>query len=125
MLFQKLIIKRKKYMYKIIISEYVLDKIDNFMESYLNSFLSLFEDSWIDNVHLIEDNYIKISEELKIKIISWIKNTFKEKIIWKKIWENNELSVVILVGNYRLFIDFTENLEEKIRFIENIEFYKK
>lgn len=124
-MFQKLIIKRKKYMYKIIISEYVLDKIDNFMESYLNSFLSLFEDSWIDNVHLIEDNYIKISEELKIKIISWIKNTFKEKIIWKKIWENNELSVVILVGNYRLFIDFTENLEEKIRFIENIEFYKK
>lgn len=112
-------------MYKIIISEIVLNKIDNFMELYLNTFLSLFEDSWIDNVYLIEDNYVKISEELKIKIISWIRNTFKEKIIWKKIWENNELLVVILVWNYRLFIDFTENLEEKIRFIENIEFYRK
>jgi len=124
-LFQELIIKRKKYIYKVIISENVLDKIDNFMESYLNSFLFLFEDSWIDNVYLIEDNYIKISKELKIKIMSWIISAFKEKVIWKKIWENNELSVVISVWNYKLFIDFIENLKEKIRFIENIEFYKK
>ena len=124
-MFQELIIKRKKYIYKVIISENVLDKIDNFMESYLNSFLFLFEDSWIDNVYLIEDNYIKISKELKIKIMSWIISAFKEKVIWKKIWENNELSVVISVWNYKLFIDFIENLKEKIRFIENIEFYKK
>ena len=91
----------------------------------MNSFLSLIEDSWIDNIYLIENNYIKISEELKIKILSWIKETLKEQIVWRKIWENNELSVVIMVWNYRLFIDFTENVEEKIRLVENIEFYKK
>lgn len=112
-------------MYKIIILEEALLKIDYFMDKYLESFLHLFEDSWINNVDLIEYSYIKISDELKSKILLWIKSILKEKVIWKRTWENNELSTIIVIWNYRLFIDFTENNIEKIRYVENIEFYRK
>lgn len=49
----------------------------------------------------------------------------QENIFWKKIWEENQLSVIISVWNYRLFVDFSEDESQKLRVIENIEFYKK
>lgn len=111
-------------MYKVIVTDFVLNKIDIFIEWYLNTFLNLIEDSGIYNEHIIKNNYIEISQEFKINIIESIKDSFKEEIIWKKILQNS-FQTIVLVWNYRLFIDFEEDNQEKIRFIENIEFHKK
>lgn len=112
-------------MYNIIIEKLVIDKIDNFIEYDLNSFLSLIEDSWIDNIYLIEENYIKISAEFSEKILFSIKNNFKEDIISKKLEKEDIFSLIFSVWNYRLFLKFREDINKKIRFINDIEFFKK
>lgn len=111
-------------MYKIIIKDEVSEKIDNFIDNYLNSFLDLFIDSWINNLDLIIASYEKTAELFREKIYLELKNRLKEEIIWKKILKN-AFQTTVLVWNYRLFVDFEEDIEEKIRFIENIEFHKR
>lgn len=111
-------------MYKVIVTDFILNKIDIFIEWYLNTFLSLIEDSGIYNEHIIKNNYIEISQEFKSNIIESIKESFKEEIIWKKILKN-AFQTTVLVWNYRLFVDFEEDNQDKIRFIENIEFHKR
>jgi len=113
-------------MFKIELKGEVIDKIDNFIDSYLNSFLILFIDSWIEDVYLIEENYKKIATKFRDQIYFSLKDTCEKDIIfWKRIWDNGELSIIISVWNYKIFIDYRENNISKIRYIENVEFYKK
>jgi hypothetical protein len=112
-------------MYKVIKSKEALIQIDTFISNYLEKFLSLYEDSWLEDVNLIEKNYIDTSIALKIKILESVKKVLENNIVWKKVSEDNQLSVIISVWNYRLFVDFTEDESQKFRMIENIEFYKK
>ena len=115
----------KKCMYKVIKSKEVLIQIDTFISSYLEKFLFLYEDSGLEDQDLIEENYIKISIALKQEILQSLEDKLINTILWKKISENNQLSVIVSVWNYRLFVDFSENESQKLRIIENIEFYKK
>ncbi len=112
-------------MYKIIILTFVREKIDNFFKSYLDSSLSLFVDSGIENVELIEENYKNIAKDFRNKIYFKIDETFSSEILPKKVSENWELSCIIAVWNFRLFIDYLEDSKEKIRYIESIEFFRK
>jgi len=78
-------------MYKVINTENVINKIDNFIWWYLNSFLSLFKDSWIEDVGIIENNYIKTSENLKEQILNWIHFYLKmENVFWYSILEDSK-----------------------------------
>jgi|SaaInlStandDraft_5_1057022.scaffolds.fasta_scaffold01455_5 hypothetical protein len=113
-------------MFKIELKSEVIDKIDNFIDWYLNSFLSLFIDSWIKDVYLIEENYKNIATKFRDQIYSSLQETCEKEIIfWKKVWDKNQLSIIISIWNYKLFVDYKEDEILKIRFIENIEFYKK
>lgn len=113
-------------MYRLILKEEIISKIDNFVDQFLHSSINLYIDTWIQNIELIIKNYEtsavlfrdKIYDTLEIKLI-------ENNILWKKISEDNQLSVIISVWNYRLFVDFSENESQKLRIIENIEFYKK
>jgi len=113
-------------MYKVELKEISIDEIDNFIDSYLHSFLDLFIDSWIEDVYLIEENYKNIATKFRNQIYKSIEASCEQDIIyWKRVWDENELSVILSVWNYKLFIDYKENNISKIRYIENIEFYKK
>ncbi|MCP4522971.1 MAG: hypothetical protein GY828_02000 [Candidatus Gracilibacteria bacterium] len=57
-------------MYKVINRKEVLIQIDIFISHYLSKSLYLYEDSGIENVELIEQNYINTSIALKNKILS-------------------------------------------------------
>jgi lipopolysaccharide biosynthesis protein len=40
-------------------NEKVINKLDKFIDSYSESFLKLFRDSWVTNKYIIEENYIQ------------------------------------------------------------------
>lgn len=113
-------------MYKLILKEEIISTIDNFVDKFLYSSINLYVDTWIRDIDLIIKNYEtsvvlfrdKIYDTLEVKLT-------EENIFWKKISENNQLSVIISVWNYRLFVDFSEDELQELRIIENIEFYKK
>ncbi len=84
-------------MYKVIIFNDASEKIDIFIEKYLDSFLSLFVDSWISNLYFIEENYRKTAENFRNEIYEKIKIVFKNKILPKKVWIDWELSIIISV----------------------------
>ena len=80
----------------------------------------------IDDVYLIEENYINIATKFREQIYSLLQDICEKEIIfWKRLWDNQELSVFFSVWNYKLLIYYKENIIKKIRYIENIEFYKR
>jgi len=71
-------------------------------------------------------NILKIPIFLKEIIYNSIYILFKKgKILWFKRLENWNLEITTIVWNYRLFIEYWEDNDEKIRFIENIRFFYK
>ena len=113
-------------MFKVEYDETVIISINNFVNWYLNTFLERFNDSWIFNENIIVNNYKNKSIELKKSIFSEVENNFWNlEILGYKPLKNNIRKTWILVWNYRLFIEYSEDLENKIRFIEKVEFHKK
>ena len=84
-------------MYEVIFTDNSSNNINAFIDWYLNSFLDLFTDTWL----------------------------YEEKILWFSKLENWNLEITTIVGNYRLFIEFFEEKENKLRFVENIRFFNK
>lgn len=112
-------------MFKVFLSDEVLFLIDNFIDSYRNKFLKRFIDTWIFNENLIRNNYIEISKELRNNIYDEIHLKLEqEKILWAIIKEN-EKSVFIRIWNYKILVFYRENLDNNIRFVDKVEFYKK
>ena len=113
-------------MFSLIITKEVNRKIINFLDSYLNSFIHLFVDSWIYNADIIEENYIRLTKDFERNIyLSLRKRLDSDVVLWKKIEEDNSLSITIFVWNWKLYIKYTENIVDKIRIIYNIKIDKK
>jgi hypothetical protein len=113
-------------MYNILFSEKANFQINEFINSYKNSFLSRFIDTWIYNEELIITSYIKISEELKVKIYSEIKNKLVDKtILWRVLLNKEYYSIFLNIWNYLILLNYKENKIDKNRIIEEISFYKK
>ena len=113
-------------MYKVIYKIKAENKIKSFIKSYKNIFLETYTDTGLFYEDLIRQNYINNSEKFYNEIIDKIDSLFvEEKIFWYKILDNGKLQIIIVVWNFKLFVEFSENLEEKARFVENIDFYKK
>ena len=113
-------------MYKINYEKIVISEINDFVESYLSIFVKRFNDSWIFDENIIMDNHIENSIKLRISLFDWIENIFwNSEILGHKPLDNNKKQLTIVIKNFRLFIKYSEDLENKIRFIEKIEFHKK
>lgn len=113
-------------MYKITFSMKVHNKISNFINSYKTIFLERFCDTWILDENLIINSYIKFSEEFKERIISEIEiKLSKDLVLWRLISEKEIISVFIFVWNYKILLSYRERNDDKIRIIQEIEFYKK
>ena len=70
--------------------------------------------------------YKKIGEEF-VDVILWYirKNLSEEKILGRKINEDNSFSIYIHERSFLIIIDYTEVVSTKIRYIEDILFTKK
>lgn len=113
-------------MYKIVFSLDSNLQINSFVNSYKTSFLTRFFDTWIFDEDLIVNNYIKLSEEFKVKIYNAIIEKLKEDLVfWRMISEKEVNSIFIIVWNYRILLDYKENIENEVRIVQEINFYKK
>ena len=106
--------------------ESVYIKIENFISSYFRVSLSLFDNSWIYNEYIIRQNYIETSNNLREDILSSIHKVFTDEIIiYKKINKKYYTSTIIQLKNRNLFVYYSEDKEQKIRFVEDIEFNRR
>lgn len=101
------------------------EQVNYFLKWYKNSFKNLYTDTWIDNEYFFHKWYIenakKIKNEVKLEIIK----TLEEEIIWYRLYDNWKKSIQIYIKSFMLEVFFEEDIEEKIRFIENIIINKK
>ncbi|MCK9272171.1 hypothetical protein M0P65_01360 [Candidatus Gracilibacteria bacterium] len=113
-------------MFSVVLSEEVIYDIDNFIDSYRKIFLNRFLDTGIFNENLIRKNYIELSKEFRNNIYNEIDTRLKQKrILGNMVIDELKYSIFIIVGNYSILLNYIENIEDKIRFVENINFYKK
>ncbi len=113
-------------MYKIINNTRVIDEIENFIDWYLHSFLDLLADSWIEDLDIIEWNYLNVANNFKEEILLSIRENLKyQTVLWYKELKNDKFQYITVVWNYRLFVIYTEDVDSKIRIIQDIEFHKK
>jgi hypothetical protein len=107
--------------------EKVIDKLDKFIDSYSESFLKLFRDSWITNKYIIEENYIKKSEKLKNDILLEIDNIFhnSEELFWFSFITIKKKYISKNLKNYKIKIFYIENKIKKERIIYDLEFHKR
>ena len=114
-----------KYMFNVVISDESIFKIDSFIDSYRNSFLIRFLDTWIFNENLIRKNYIDLSKEFRNNIYFEVEKILsKDIILWRMIQENSVFSTFINIWNYRILLKYNEDIENKIRLLIDINFYK-
>ena len=117
-----------RIMFNVVIEEKVILKIDKFLESYSNIFLNRFSDTWIFNEEIIRNNFISSIKNIRNNIFSKIKEEFiQDEIYWYKPLESNKYEYYIMIEKpkYNLKIQYLEDLKNKIRFIEKIEFHKR
>ncbi len=113
-------------MYNIKYSQEAFLSIDNFINSYKNYFIKLYSDTWIDDEEIIIKNYIdiwdRIYNNIKFKIEEYLK---LENILWVHLDEYKNKYLVLILDNIRIFLYYSENLNLRERYIENIIFYKR
>ncbi len=114
-------------MFKLKYTKKSIESLKRFIDSYKNSFIKLIEDSWLIFEDILIQNYIEIWDRLYKNIKESIEKKFEEEVI---LWivineEKNEKYVTISINHFRLFVYYSENIELKERYIENIEFFKK
>lgn len=113
-------------MFSIIYWDLFYESLDFFIEWNLKNHLQRFNNTWIKNEFLIVWNYIEKSKNFKTDILDSIDEIFfQNKILWYSVLKNKNLEVTLIVWNYRLFVEYMEDSNEKLRFIENIRFFNK
>ena len=113
-------------MFRIVITDNVSYKIKKFTSSYFKVSLDLFTDCWIEDSKTIKENYIKKSYKFKSDIyISLNNHLSQEKILLKRKQKDSYISTAISLTNWNLFISYTEDKEQKIRFVEDIKFNRR
>lgn len=111
-------------MFSLVIDEKLRYKISVFLDNYLNSNIKNFFNTWLETEKIILESYEEISEIFKEKIYLEMEKIFSEEIIFQKI-EKWRVTSSFSVWNFRFVIEFSEDKVEKIRFLENVEIYKK
>lgn len=111
-------------MYNVVIPLKIEEKIKKFIDYYRNTFIRNFTDTWIFYEDKIRESYVDSSKKFQREIYIGINYKLKENIIWKKI-ETSWYSSMFSIWNYRLKVIYSEEKDEKLRIVEDVEFYKK
>jgi hypothetical protein len=113
-------------MYRIIFTKTSRDIIRKFIMSYKNNFLKTFTDTWIYYEDLIRQNYINNSKKFYNDILSNIKFYLtEEKILWYNKLVNLNHRISFIVWNYIIILEYSENIDEKTRRVEKLNFNPK
>ena len=87
--------------------------------------MDLYSDTWIYYEDIIVQNYIDSSEKFKDEILENIDEKLENEIFWYKLLENWNFKITLILRSFKLFVEYFEDKNEKIRYVENIEFHKK
>jgi hypothetical protein len=113
-------------MFSVVFSEKAYAQLDGFIDSFKWVFVKMYTDTWIFDEALIQNSYIELWDRFNDLIVDNINNTFvQETLFWISKTESGLLFITISINNFRLFVYYSEDRESKIRFIEDIEFFKK
>jgi len=113
-------------MYRVVVTEEVHNSIKSFIDSYRNTFLSLFSDTWIFDEELIRNHYIHSSEKFQSELFNLIEESLKYDIVfWRKEMQNSYFQLITDIWNYKLFLHYSEDNKNKIRCLEDLELHKK
>ena len=113
-------------MYWLIYRKKPENDIKLFIKSYKNIFLNTFTDTGLFYEDIIRNNYIENSEKFYNEIIDNIDICLQEnKILWYSVLKNKNMQIIIIIWAFRLFVEYSEKLNKKTRYVENIEFHKK
>jgi hypothetical protein len=111
-------------MFYIILSNKVKENIILFIDSYKNTFIKTFSDTWIFYEDIIRENYIKNSRNFYIDILDWIDNFLqKENIYWYTPITKNKSSIFLKIHNYKLKLFYISDNIKKVRRVYKIEFH--
>jgi len=110
-------------MLNIVLSENVINNIDNFINWYRKIFLEKFIDTWIFNEDLIRKSYIEIATEFRNNIYIKINELNDDTLLWRMLINDNIYWIFINIWNYKIFLIYRDF--ENVRFFEDIKIYKK
>lgn len=106
-------------------SEKAIAELQLFVRNYEASFLKLYEDTGLQNEHLIKNLYIKSAEEIDITIRSIVlEKLSKNQVLGRKKY-GGMLEIDFYVGSRLIIVLFSDDKESDTRWIESIFIDKK
>jgi len=112
-------------MYSVIFEDKFYEILYSFLKSYRNVFKKLYSDTWIPDENLLFETFVESSKRIEEEIIDKIEICLQEEVFWYRLYENWNKSIKIFLKRFMLEVFFEEDLEKKIRFIEDIKINKK
>lgn len=103
--------------FQVVLSEIVRDKIDRYIHAYEFFFEKLYEDTGIWSEDQIRENYRKQARERKEKVLGKLQFVFSQEII---LGRTSETTHIILFENKVLIVTYSEDENERLRYIEDI-----
>ena len=112
-------------MYSLIFTDIAIASITQFVSSLHRKNIDIYVDSWISEETLIIEAYLKLGDKVEDAIYDIIDTSLTAEVLGKMISENHVMMTPLTYGNFRLFIKYSEDSLSKIRYIEDIEFFRK
>lgn len=103
--------------YQVALSSLVRDQIDRYIHAYAMFFDKLYEDTGIWSEDQIREHYVRQAIERKEKILGKVQDVFSQDKIFGRV---SETVHVILFEQKVLIITYSEDIAQKVRFIEDI-----
>ena len=111
-------------MFKIEFSLKSIEYLKHYISWYKTYFKNLFINTWLVWEEEIIKSYIVIADNFYNLVIDNIFIVLSSDIVWNMI-RGDKIFVTITIKNYRVFVYFNEDKVRKIRYIEDIEIFKK
>lgn len=113
-------------MFSIKYSDIFYSSLDLFINSYKNTFIKLYSDTWIVDEKIIIDSYVYLWNSLYNTIISKIDHKLKEDLIlWRSKNNKGQNCTIIKLTSFVIFLYYSEDTTINSRYIENVEFFKR
>ena len=113
-------------MFKTDFSKKFTDAVIHFTDVFHRKNIEQFIDSWITNEDVIIESYQLFAKNLRNMIFQKVWNYFSHDIIAKSISQENSQSFsIITIHTLRAFVYYSEDINSRTRYIEDIEFFRK
>ncbi len=111
-------------MFNIRFSLKAINSLENYISKYKTYFRNLFLNTWLVSEKEIIKSYIVIADDFYNLVIDNIFEVLSSDIVWNII-KGDKIFVTITIKNYRIFVYFKEDKKNKIRYIKDLEIFKK